>query len=314
MSSMGLCRRYPHAPAQLSAPAAPGDFPDPYVVFTGEHYLAYATGSGGDHIQVRVSQDLLNWANLPDALPQVPAWSRPGRTWSPAVHQAGGQWLLWYATLEPISARQALSVAKAGAPTGPFHDTSTEPAVFQADLGGSIDPSVFVDTDGQAYLVWKADSNALGRPSTLWGQQLAGDGARLSGEPVLLLTHDRRWERPVIEAPCVTRDGDGYLLLYSAGRWASPAYAVGFARSDHPLGPWTKITKREPWLSSGEVAAGPGGQETFVAEDGALMMVYHAWSPGLTSYKAGGARTMRLGRLQVAGETIWLVPGAPTGH
>ena len=39
-------------------------------------------------------------------------------------------------------------------------DMSTAPLIYQLSLGGSIDPSPFVDADGAAYLVWKADANA----------------------------------------------------------------------------------------------------------------------------------------------------------
>lgn len=293
---------------RLSLPAAAGDFPDPFVLFTGQRYVAYATASGRRHIQVRESADLHTWTDLPDGLPQVATWSKPGRTWSPAVFEAGGRWVLWYATIEPVSGRQALSVAMGDAPTGPFVDLSSGPAVLQADLGGSIDPSPFRDLDGTSYMVWKADSNAIGRPSTLWAQPMSKDGTSVVGEPTMLLTHDRVWERPLIEAPCIMKADDGYLLLYSAGTWNSRDYAIGVARATHPLGPWAKLSTDSAWASSDPVAEGPGGQEIFTAADGSLMLAYHAWEPGRVRYRDGGVRALRVGHLGIGGGQLSLVP------
>ncbi len=293
---------------RLSEPAAPGDFPDPFVLWTGRGYVALATASGGRNIHVRSSDDLRTWAELPDGLPRLPQWSRPGRTWSPAVLRAGGRWVLWYATVEPLTGRQALSVGVAEAPTGPFEDMSTSPAVFQAELGGSIDPSTFGDRHGGHYLVWKADSNAIGRPSTIWGQRLSPDGTALTGEPGKLLAHDRAWERPLVEAPCLVQADDGYLMLYSAGKWNSPGYSIGVAAAPHPLGPWAKLTTERPWACSDHVAQGPGGQESFLAADGALLLAYHAWQPGRARYRDGGTRTLRLGRLELGSDRVGLSP------
>lgn len=215
---------------------------------------------------------------------------------------------MWYATTHPASGCQALSVAHSDRAAGPFVDDTREPTIFQADLGGSIDPSLFQGEDGSTYLVWKADSNAIGHPSSIWGQRLTDDGAGVAGEPTWLVGHDRRWEKPLVEAPCVFRGDGAYVLAYSAGRWNSAGYSIGFARAQHPLGPWSKVTTREPWICSDEVAAGPGGQETFRAADGLLMLAYHAWAPGLTSYRAGGSRALRIGQLIVDGTSLSLVP------
>jgi beta-xylosidase len=297
-----MLRRRRPAP-QASGPALDGDFPDPQILVTGDGYVAFATNVAGSNVQVAVSTDLRRWARRPDALPQLPSWAARGSTWSPAAVAGGDGYVLWYVVREPRSGRQVISVAHAARPEGPYEDRSSGPAVAQLDLGGSIDPSPFVASDGTAHLVWKADANAIGQPSTLWGQQLGPDHDVLVGEPVQLLGLDRGWERPLVEAPCLAEVDAGFVLFYSAGWWESGTYGIGYATGPHPLGPWEKRTTDRAWLGSSTAAVGPGGQEAFRAADGTWYLAYHAWDRGRVGYASGGARSLRIGRLDLsAGE------------
>ena len=281
----------------LSLPAAPGDFPDPFVVRVDDGWAAFATNAAGRNVQVRWSADLRRWDERPDALPRLGRWARPGWTWSPAVTPGGDGWVLWYVAREPRSGRQAISVATAAHWGGPYIDRTSEPLLYQAEEGGSIDPSVFEDRDGTRYLLWKADANALGRPSSLWGAPLDAAGTALAGPPVRLLDHDRAWERPLVEAPSLFSADGRYWLAYSAGWWESAGYGMGLAVGPAPLGPFTKLTRHGPWVGGDRAGAGPGGQEIFTADDGALLVAYHALAPGRVGYAAGGARTLRIGRI-----------------
>lgn len=285
-------------------PVHAGDFADPFVLRAGGRYLAYATQAGPVNVQCLTSTDLVEWRPLGDVLPELPSWAAPGRTWSPVVLDREDRFLLYYAVREPRADRQAISVAAAARPEGPFVDTSTAPLVYQLERGGSIDPSPFVDDDGAAYLVWKSDDNAVNRPSSLWLQRLSDDGLTLVGERTELLSHDRGWERPLIEAPSIVRADGRYFLFYSANWWESPYYSVGYAVADSVTGPFTKVTRRKPWFGAAGAVAGPGGQEFFTDADGRLRMAYHAWSPGLVGYANTGARSLRIA-------TVDFVDGRP---
>lgn len=276
----------------------PGDFADPYVLRVGSVYFAYATNSGPTNVQVMTSSDLDRWQPMDDALPQLPAWAAPGWTWAPVVSSRAGRYVLYYTVCEPGSGRQAISVASADRPEGPFVDASDGPLVFQLDRGGSIDPSPFLDVDGTPYLLWKSDDNAFDRPSSLWGRRLTADGLAFAGPPAELLRHDKGWERPLVEAPSMVHADGRYYLFYSANWWESSNYAVGYAIGPSPLGPFTKVTRGGPWFGPSGDVAGPGGQEFFTDTTGALCMAYHAWSPGKVGYGAGGARSLRIGRLE----------------
>jgi beta-xylosidase len=288
-------------------PVASVDFPDPFVLPAGGVYFAYATNAGPTNVQVMASADLARWELLADALPVLPGWAQRGNTWSPAVLQRGGTFVLYYAVREPRSGRQAISVASSSTPQGPFRDVSEAPLVFQLDLGGSIDPSTFVDVDGQPYLVWKADSNAIKQPSTLWGQALADDGLSLLGSPAKLLDHDAPWENPLIEAPALILHDGTYFLFYSANWWSSADYAVGYAQATTPLERYTKVTNAGPWFAADAEVAGPGGQEFFIDSTGSVRMAYHGWQPGRVGYP-GGARTLRLATVTFPNATPTLAP------
>ena len=285
-------------------PVYGGDFPDPFVLVAGERYVAYGTQTGDVNVQVMESADLVAWQYRGEALPRLPAWAGRGRTWSPAGLLRGGGVVLYYAVRHEAAGRQCISVATAGDPAGPFVDGSEGPLIFQADRGGSIDPSPYVDADGRAYLVWKSDDNAIGEAPSLWGAPLQPDGLGLAGPPVELLRHDAGWERPLIEAPSLIRTGDGprgHVLFYSGGWWESESYAVGYATGPGPLGPFDKETVDGPWLASEPGMAGPGGAEVFTAADGDWRIAFHAWTPPRIGYAAGGRRSLWIEPLGFAG-------------
>lgn len=104
------------------------------------------------------------------------------------------------------SGRQCIGVASSAPATGPFARAAV-PLVYQTQLGGSIDPYPFVDRGGTLFLLWKADPNAIGQPSTPFAQRLAPDGLALIGQPVALLTSHAAWEQPLIENPALVAAG-----------------------------------------------------------------------------------------------------------
>jgi beta-xylosidase len=249
---------------------------------------------------VLTSPDLLTWDAAPDALPALAGWAQNGNTWAPCVLPRNGAYCMFYACREPKAGRQAISVATSAHPGGPFNDTSSRPLVYQLDLGGSIDPSPFVDTDGTAYLVWKADCNAINQPSSIWLQPIGREGTTLTSSPTELLRYGAPWENPLIEAPSILRAGSTYFLFYSANWWNTDRYSIGYATATAVGGPYTKITTSKAWFASDAQVAGPGGQEWFTDSTGQLRMAYHGWTPGHVGYP-GGARSLRLATVDLTG-------------
>jgi arabinan endo-1,5-alpha-L-arabinosidase len=81
-----MLRVVPRSERRASPPVYDGDFPDPFVLAaTGSRYVAYGTQTGDINVQVMESSDLRRWEHRGDALPELPAWAEPGRTWAPAA-------------------------------------------------------------------------------------------------------------------------------------------------------------------------------------------------------------------------------------
>lgn len=296
----------PATDAPTSAPATPTlaagafvnpvidrDFPDPDTLTVGETYYAYATNTGSTNVQAARSQDLVHWEILPDALPALPSWAEAGNTWAPEVSAAADNvtYLLYFVARVANTGRQCIGVATSQAPEGPFASPAGAPLVCQADQGGSIDPSLFVDDDGSRYLLWKNDGNCCGGQTWIYIQQLSGDGQTLEGEPTKLITADQAWEGVLVEAPTLWKRDGRYYLFYSANDYASQRYAVGYAVADQVLGPYAKPARRALLKSViPEGVLGPGGQDIVTDGDGETWLVYHSWT-------AGSYRRMNIDRL-----------------
>lgn len=274
------------------------DAPDPFVLRVRTTYYAYTTNAAGGNVPVLRSTDLATWTPAGDALPRLPAWAGPGRTWSPSVLATGsGGYVLYYTALDAMAGHQCIGVATASRPEGPFTDTNGGPFVCQLDRAGSIDPSPFRDAGGTPWLTWKSEPHFAGKPALIWSQQLSADGIRLVGQGIPILDATQEWERGVIEAPSMLSVHGRYFLFYSGNTWDSADYAQSYAVCDSPQGPCRKplvlaLMSQNAALGVG----GPGGGEVFADDTGAWWLAYHAWTLPAVGYPAG-ARTMRLERI-----------------
>ena len=113
------------------------------------------------NVQTLTSDNLFEWSQGSDALPKLASWSTPGKVWAPEAVKLGLKWVMYYTTRAPNPEIQCIGVAVGDAPVGPYRDSTRAPLVCEADQGGSIDASPFVDQDGAAYLYWKNDGNAV---------------------------------------------------------------------------------------------------------------------------------------------------------
>lgn len=262
-------------PPPTSDAAAPGSQvpvpifeSDPFTIASDGFFFLYASGGpqpGAAHIPVSTSADFTTWSAPTDALPVLPPWASPGLTWAPDVHRFGNRWALYFtsAYLGITPETECVGSAFADRPTGPFVAQPT-PIVCQTDLGGTIDPRVFVDSDGSPWLLYKSEQNRGGAdvPTQMWSQRLSADGSRLIGTPHLLLAPDRSWQGTIVEAPQLLLVHGAYWLFYSANWFNGPHYAVGVARCLGPAGPCADVTPG-PLLATNDQGAGPGEASVF---------------------------------------------------
>ena len=261
----------------------PYDFPDPSILPVAGEYYGFATNSAAGNIQIIKSSDLTHWTTVGNALPHEPAWAEPDATWAPSVLQRGSTFVLYYSAVYAPTGEQCISEAVATQPEGPYVDSSTLPLMCQTALGGSIDPTPFVDADGLPYLVWKSQGSGS-QPSALWSQQLTPDGTALvPGPATSLLAPSLSWQGGVVEGPSLVLAGGQYLLFYSANLWQTARYAIGVAQCAGPLGPCHEMSA-QPLLASQPAFSGPGGPSVFTDGQGQLWMAFHAWLPGKVGY------------------------------
>lgn len=98
------------------------------------------------------TEDMVNWTYLGTMITtETFAWAKHGdRAWASQGVERNGKWY-WYVCCNTASGGDALAVAVADDPQGPWTDAIGGPL---AEGFGFIDPTVFIDDDGKAYLFW----------------------------------------------------------------------------------------------------------------------------------------------------------------
>jgi hypothetical protein len=114
-------------------------------------------------------------------------------------------------------------------------------------------------------------------------QRLSEDGD-LIGEERIVLTNDQEWEGHLIEGPWVTLQNGRYWIFYAGNDFGTPAYGIGVAVADHPLGPYVK--QPEPLLKSSRSWWAPGHASVAPGLDGQPQLFFHAFFPGTGGYNA----------------------------
>ena len=277
----------PAGPEADGNPVLDEDFPDPDILEVDGTYYAYATNTATLNVQFATSTDLETWEMSDvDALPELPAWVIPGKTWAPEVSRFGDTYVMYTTTTNFDPAFQCIAVATADSPEGPFEFVGEKMLICPAEVGGAIDASTFTDDDGTPYLLWKNDGNCCGFDTWLYLAPLSPDGLTLAGEPTRLVKQDQPWEGDLVEAPTLVKRDGTYVLMYSANSYGGEEYAMGYATADAVTGPYTK--GEEPLYTtemSEGVYIGPGGQDVVVTPDGTDVLAFHSWYGGIT-YRA----------------------------
>ncbi|MBB5350435.1 GH43 family beta-xylosidase [Haloferula luteola] len=256
----------PRLPKSYTNPVQPG-CADPVVFHQDGKYYAYTTYSPDfpnmpRGIRLYTSTNLVDWKDQGFALKNEDSWG-DSRFWAPDLVEKDGTYFLYYA------ADERMCVATSDTPMGPFRqktETPIEPNSIK------IDGHVFEDDDGQRYFYYVsfADGNQI------WGGKLHDDMVSVDATTLsMMVKPDQAWERhqwPVTEGPEILKHKGTYYLTYSGSHFENPEYAVGYATSNSPLGPWTKF-EFNPVMKSTSYAHGtahhcftesPDGKETFI--------------------------------------------------
>ena len=102
--------------------------------------------------RVYSSRDMVNWIDLgsPISLESF-SWARD-RAWAAQCVERNGKFY-WYMCAQTVDNNMAVGVAVADRPNGPFKDAIGKPLIATKNWS-NIDPTVYIDDDGQAYMYW----------------------------------------------------------------------------------------------------------------------------------------------------------------
>ena len=165
------------------------------------------------------SEDMVNWEDhgAVASLKDFKWYDGDNGAWAEQVIERNGKFYMYC----PIHGH-GIGVLVADSPYGPFHDPIGKPLVWQKEHWYDIDPSVWIDDDGQAYMYW-------GNPHTYY-IKLNEDMISTSGE-IQQLPHINDYQ----EGPWIYKKNAKYYLAFAS---TCCPEGIGYAMSDKITGPW----------------------------------------------------------------------------
>ena len=97
------------------------------------------------------SKDMVNWTDhgAVASLKDFKWYDGDNGAWAECVVERNGKFYMYC----PIHGH-GIGVLVSDSPYGPFEDPLGEPLVWRKEHWYDIDPSVYIDDDGQAYMYW----------------------------------------------------------------------------------------------------------------------------------------------------------------
>jgi len=193
--------------------------------------------------------DMVNWTEhgAVASLKEFEWRSRENGAWAIQTVERNGKYYL-YAPLHG----HGIGVLVADSPYGPFKDPLGEPLVWQKEHWDDIDPSVFIDDDGQAYMYWgnpqiyyvKLNEDIISTSGDIYVVSPADGVARPVKEEGAKINLRVPWSQKANwaiqhyqEGPWIYKRNGHYYLGFAS---TCCPEALGYAMSDSPTGPWTE--------------------------------------------------------------------------
>ena len=191
--------------------------------------------------RVYSSSDMVNWTDHGSALSLSSFSWADDRAWAAQTIERNGKFYWYVCAHSKLSGGMAIGVAVAGSPTGPFRDAIGKP-LFDNGSWDNIDPTVFIDDDGQAWLFWgnptinyvRLNRDMVSLASEVKQVEQTTEGF---GSPLLRdRQKDASYKDNYTEGPWIMKRGKLYYLLYAAG--GVPEH-IAYSTAPSPEGPWT---------------------------------------------------------------------------
>ena len=325
---------------------------DPFVLSASDgKYYMYGTGGVEKGFGAYSSNNLADWqyegqvysGDTPES------WTLKNY-WAPEVYEIDGKYYMFFSAdwkVNPTNESEnfRIGVAVADKPTGPFKELSDKPLF---DPGYPIIDANILKHKGKTYLYysrccyknpvesevaeWARSQNLFDEIEESWvyGVEISNDFTSVIGEPVLLLQPPSKmsdlqteWEsrsvtngevnRRWTEGSFAFEHGGKIYMMYSANFFGGQNYAVGYAVSDNPLGPFVKAGNNpilEKNRDGGGNVTGTGHNMMFRLKGSEKMYtVYHG-----RTRKTGEERVVFIDELKMDEKGVLSVDGPSTSE
>jgi len=168
------------------------------------------------------STDMKNWRDRGTIASTANfSWAKSNSAWAPQCVFRNGKFYFYCPIMQKKNGTMSIAVAVANSPTGPFIDVLGKPLIQNSSE--DIDPTVYIDDDGQAYLYW-------GNPNAYY-VKLNQDMISYSGDIVKVPSKPKNYQ----EGPWFYKRNGLYYLAYSS---TCCPEGIGYCTSTSPTGPW----------------------------------------------------------------------------
>lgn len=219
LNCMNVNAQRPIIQTKYTADPAPMVYNDTVFLYT-THDEDDAEGFKMQDWLLYTSTDMVNWTDhgVVASLKSFDWVKRDNGAWAEQVVERNGKFYMYC----PIHGN-GIGVLVSDSPYGPFKDPLGKPLVWQKEHWDDIDPTVFIDEDGQAYMYW-------GNPNCYY-VKLNEDMISYSGDIVKLKETPEHYQ----EGPWFYKRNGHYYLAFAS---TCCPEGIGYAMSDSPTGPW----------------------------------------------------------------------------
>lgn len=207
--------------------------PDPAPVVFGDTLCTYSGNDEGGSFftmhgwRVSCTTDMVNWTDMNTLILEAGDFNGSAKKngdWASQCIRRNDKYY-YYVTVESTRGGRAINVAVSDKKEGPFKD-----ALNGKHLAGPnwdyIDPTVFIDDDGQAWLYW-------GNPK-LYYCPLKENMIECASD--IKVSDMSGFNGKYTEGPWIHKRGKKYYMIYAAGGIPE---SIDYSWSDSPTGPWT---------------------------------------------------------------------------
>ena len=221
---------------------------DPAPLNVGDSVLYVFTGHDEDRAdffwmqewRVYCTRDMVNWQDLGSPLALESFEWADDRAWAAQVIERDGKFYWYICAHSKLSGGMAIGVAVADHPAGPYRDALGKP-LFENGSWDHIDPTVWIDEKGQAWLAWgnprvhvlQLEKDMIHAKGDVQMVDMTEEG--FGAPPMNKREKGKQYKDSYVEGPWLVQRNGRWLLLYAAG--GVPEH-ISYSSAPSPLGPW----------------------------------------------------------------------------